>query len=511
MKYFLLFCLAGIVACGRVAPSSAPTVPEGYTEVGNGGDLPDVVFAEGRYYAEYLLDRVSDETLHQVAPVEAEFIAREREHLTDFVAHSKHEWHAAQNPVGCPADKCGCTFGGKTVHFARPFCRSTNTKPEAARVLLHEAVHQVLGEKPQTGLDEDRANRVAGALLIAADKIGFIEAPHWSQPLTRSPLRGDLAGAHWMQTGLQTWSTALDQFTYFNPKKGSWIAARAENAPQAESWTMHTASSDQGLVAWADCQAVSAFSLKFEQKRWQPVRSEGGPGQRRSPFLALQGKQIFVFGGLPCPDTHTVVPPLNDGAVYDLETGQWRAIPPRPVALPTKAAFALVAGKLITWGGYNGHYKYTNRGFIFDSASGQWSEMAIAGAPEGRSHALAVSNGRDLLIYGGIQLSHDAFANGALYSLSENRWTEIPSGGPAGVLWDPQDMQPAGTLTATWAGETILFLNAQGVSTYAPARRQWETAPSIVMPSLGDGFQSYWTGQQLLVTQGREVFFFHVR
>lgn len=81
-----------------------------------------------------------------------------------------------------------------------------------------------------------------------------------------------------------------------------------------------------------------------------------GPLSPREQAVALGiGERVLVVGGSdarPCPPAADCAlpeePPLNDGAVFDVRTGQWQRISPAPVPM-TWADIAVVGSTVYLW------------------------------------------------------------------------------------------------------------------------------------------------------------------
>lgn len=90
-----------------------------------------------------------------------------------------------------------------------------------------------------------------------------------------------------------------------------------------------------------------------------------------------------------------------DGAAYSPQTNSWRLFT-QALLSPRNSALADWAGReMLIWGGIN-LQGTQNDGALYDPANDSWQPMSNAAAPTGRTNAVHVWNGSHWLVWGGI-------------------------------------------------------------------------------------------------------------
>lgn len=154
------------------------------------------------------------------------------------------------------------------------------------------------------------------------------------------------------------------------------------------------------------------------------------------PFKDVEGvfvaapdfNQLYLFGGLVSGTKSNAV------AVYDVGSNTWKklaptgAIPP-PLDAPT-GVYHPLAKKLVFWGGQYGpniNKTYTNQIFVFDPATGAFSQPTMTNpAPGDKFGALDYDSRRNLLVLYD-KVDFEVYT----YSLELNLWTDTGiAGGP---------------------------------------------------------------------------------
>jgi N-acetylneuraminic acid mutarotase len=142
--------------------------------------------------------------------------------------------------------------------------------------------------------------------------------------------------------------------------------------------------------------------------RWTPQPSSGdAPGGRvLQSAVTMPDGSICIFGG--DDNSHSLVPP--DVWKYSTSTGVWEKIgytyPNAPAPRRGHVA-AVIAGKMIVWGGFggwggSGALTYLNDMWAFDPQTKQWTSVPIHGiTPPPLFMAGAASYGNTLWTFGG--------------------------------------------------------------------------------------------------------------
>lgn len=138
------------------------------------------------------------------------------------------------------------------------------------------------------------------------------------------------------------------------------------------------------------------------------------PTARTAVGAVALGDTVYVVGGLD-----GLGRTLATVELYRPETDHWESAPSLPKAVHGASVVAL-DGYVYVLGGFDGLSLHpTNDGFVFDTVTGTWQN--IAPMPEARGAMAAAVLGDTLVVVGG--LSADGVSRALfVYLLAENRW-----------------------------------------------------------------------------------------
>ncbi|MEM9658551.1 MAG: hypothetical protein AAF961_09350, partial [Planctomycetota bacterium] len=126
--------------------------------------------------------------------------------------------------------------------------------------------------------------------------------------------------------------------------------------------------------------------------------------------------QVVVFGGAGYPVQRNQTE-FQDGAIYNLATNEWRALPPAPAAFASGAVSAVWKNKFLVLGGRD-----QSSGAIYDADRGRWE--TIPAAPDYVSQSAVAVADDQLFVWSGD--SGRKSATGAVYSFVEEEWKVVP-------------------------------------------------------------------------------------
>lgn len=339
----------------------------------------------------------------------------------------------------------------------------------------------------------------------------------------------------------------------YDPSTDTWSPLPTERAPTARSeasviWT------GRELLIWGGIHPTQinvsrGDGAKYDPQtnRWTPISPAGAPSGRRFHLAVWTGREMLVWGG------HSGQRELGDGARYDPETNTWRPISADGAPSPRNSASAVWTGtELIVWGG-NENNRFFGDGARYNPASDTWTPLPATGAPDSRcgnarwtgsemivwseSHECARYNpgtntwtrvstsglrvrtdeaivwtGRALIFWGGshwpnVQTRPFSVADGATYSVAENRWSIMPSTGAPSARFSP---------AAVWTGQEMIVWGGQRETQrlfaytyfgdggrFNPASNRWSPLPSEGAPTARAGHAAVWTGREMIVWGGR--------
>ena len=276
--------------------------------------------------------------------------------------------------------------------------------------------------------------------------------------------------------------------------------------------------------AWSDAAPLPSPRQEiYATTHNRMIYTAGGLGEGasavRSEFNAFdpQENRWIELAKLPAPRHHVTLSAL-DGAIYavggfsgafpnwksessayayDLETGQWSALPALPVARGEHVS-AAVDGKIYVIGGRVGgtpnaaHYKDyrdTSRVDVFDTANRTWSRGVDA--PTARNSAAGVVIGDRIYVVGGRQYL-ESNGNAVNVNVAALEVFNTKTG-----LWSlkaPMPRAAGGIAATTLDGRLYVFGGEQWTPTkevlangwvYDPSADAWEALPDMKVPRHG--------------------------
>ena len=195
---------------------------------------------------------------------------------------------------------------------------------------------------------------------------------------------------------------------------------------------------------------VWAFHL--DCNNWEPIAAAGGPGVRARHAMTLDTmrERAIVFGGRNRLGFGSYEY-FNDVWAFDFATDTWSEIAttgtaPSPRA-ETVIAYDEAKDRLLVFGGdidTMGLLQGIGDMFALDLATGTWSEITAAGAPEPRLYHGGTVVGNELVTFGGTAgFSPPYFNDVYAFDLTSDTWRTVSSGGGprprfgADVIGDP--------------------------------------------------------------------------
>ncbi len=154
--------------------------------------------------------------------------------------------------------------------------------------------------------------------------------------------------------------------------------------------------------------------------------------------------------------------------------------------------------EVFVWGGadWGTTDAFRGDGGLFNPVTNQWRPVSDVGAPEPRTNAIVLGNGREIFVWGGIREGY--LRDGGLYDPMTSTWSRIPES-PMGPFY-VSSATPA--TRAAWTGaEFSIVTSAHEIAFFDPSRLRWRRArPFSGDPSVFDIFPTLltpptWTGR----------------
>jgi hypothetical protein len=190
---------------------------------------------------------------------------------------------------------------------------------------------------------------------------------------------------------------------------------------------------------------------------WSQLPTTGTPPvERYGTSAVISGDTLLISHGFARGR-------FDDTFALDLLTNTWRDVSPAPEARPLKRCLheaALIEGAdgtplMALYGGCSSGVGPCPQGdtWLFDSASGTWTEVQAASAPAGRSNpSLVAAPGGVLWLYGGRGEGGVFYSDLWSFDAASGAWTQIGAGGSVPSARSSHD--------AAWqpgAGEFVMF------------------------------------------------------
>ncbi len=290
----------------------------------------------------------------------------------------------------------------------------------------------------------------------------------------------------------------------FDPSNNTWQPMSPTNAPSPRT---------QFSVVWSGDQAIywGGYTNNYigDGKRyfpanntWSNITATGAPSARSRHAAVWTGTEMLVWGGAIATGMTTT----NNGARYNPTTDTWTAMAAAPAGFTNRADHVAVwtGTEMLVWGGC------TNANIVlgiprsdgarYNPTSNTWTPMSSVNAPVGRTLALAVWTGTEMIVWGGY-LSHTNLSSdlntGGRYNPATDTWTPFNTGP---YTWSQE-------ATAVWTGSKVIWAggsdrvglvnrSGKGGITYDPTTGTVGALP--VAPIQHRNMIYTWTGTQLL-------------
>ncbi|MCX6116786.1 MAG: hypothetical protein NT027_04540 [Proteobacteria bacterium] len=135
---------------------------------------------------------------------------------------------------------------------------------------------------------------------------------------------------------------------------------------------------------------------------------------RSGHAAAAVGGKLMIWGGFDGNNYK------SDGAIFDVESGQWSKVPKAPISARSWHSAAVAGSKIVFWGGKD--LGLHADGAVFDISTGLWTLMPKSPIEGRADHSASYIGDSKILIFGGIGEDND-FSDGAIFDVSKNSWT----------------------------------------------------------------------------------------
>lgn len=288
--------------------------------------------------------------------------------------------------------------------------------------------------------------------------------------------------------------------------KGAWSSATSLTNAPAPRYDHSAVWTGEEMIVWGGIQGggVGPISTGYlynpKTDIWIKISDPPvGFAPRYYHAAVWTGTEMLIFGGLnDSPSTS-----FNSGALYDPKTDSWKLMSMTNAPQSRYAmSYVWTGTKLIAWGGTNvdpisGEYIKLNDGAVYDSITDEWKKISDNNFLEARQGATAVWTGTEMIVWGG---SGNGFKNdGARYNESTDTWTQIT------LQQAPQERV---SHAAVWTGQEMIIWGGLGGdylndgAKYDPSSDTWEPTAMRCVPIARYGHTTIWTGNEMIIWGG---------
>lgn len=190
--------------------------------------------------------------------------------------------------------------------------------------------------------------------------------------------------------------------------------------------TSHAARQGSASIVYPTAGPGSATALEHDHWSRLPAAPISG---RTDQATVWTGHQMLIWGG----GSGTQGTQLHaDGAGYDPVSKRWSLLPPGPLSARRDAAAVWTGNAMFVWGGYDdarrGSFHAVNEGALYNPTTRQW-RMLPPSPLSARVDATALWTGRDVVVIGGqpaVTTPGGAYSDAAAYDLATNTWRRLP-------------------------------------------------------------------------------------
>jgi hypothetical protein len=312
----------------------------------------------------------------------------------------------------------------------------------------------------------------------------------------------------------------------FNPTTNSWRTLPSGTAGDYRSYASLDYLSNTGLVygaygVWWEANWVgSGINLLVSLDpiagvSWTHIHTSpaavppNAPSKRfgHTSAVTQNGRYLVIFGGWVWSGAWTY--PWN-GSCYDSNSGNWSAMnmagPNAPTFLggATEAMPAVYTGlgignKFVLWGGYTGGTAF-NAGYTYDCATDTWTTFTGTNVPAARyAHGSVKIDDDSFAVFGGKDASGTLLNSGGIYHISTNTWDPFPSTNAPSARSFPVSMSYYNGNIIVWGGVDSGNAAITNGARYHIASGKWIPLSTTNAPTAGAADVSLSTSQGSII------------
>ena len=474
--------------------------------VGNGGDPLRLLWLSARDHAAFVVQKMHADAFSATTPdgVRA-WILEHKDQLAADILASPHVW------IDSEEAHCAMTrpIPAAPIELSWSTCRkATQSRSDAAKVLIHESVHHLGIE------DESFADDVALAVWRAWST-GVLDWQPISSPFgarsgqsavwdgSRMILFGGLDAETRIASDVLAFTPALNQWTKLSSPKLEPRFGHQAFLTADDQLVVYGGQTDVGSGEWQP----SGFVLDLRHGVTHVIPSQRPPSAaravRQSQTVIWTGETLVAWGGAWTTNGTTWHP---EGGIWDPRSQRWSKIAIEGAPLRWSGHSAVWTGaEMIVWGGRllpgasSAIGGDTNGGAIWNAVTNSWRPMNTTGAPSSRVGHIAVWTGTRMIVFGGTDRSGGIRGTGGIYDPKTDSWETFSS---------ELITQRTGMLAA-WTGDELLIHGGRtreavfgAVTAFDPTTKAWRGLAVESSPEAREQHAGVWTGLGLIVVGG---------
>jgi hypothetical protein len=207
------------------------------------------------------------------------------------------------------------------------------------------------------------------------------------------------------------------------------------------------------------------------------------------------GAELLIWGGL---DSSVFDEDQPSGAAYQPDTDDWRVLPEAPMPRRSQHVATFTGREMLIWGGLNVRGEPVGDGAAYDPASDSWRTIPTAPLAGGASYVAAWSGDEWFIVDAGDESDpDDPTGEAAAYDPQTDSWRKLAAA-PVEGGW---------AAMAVWTGDALVIIRLKnhgrpsGGVQYDPVADAWTAIP----PNHDLGIWTFpfatWTGEEILVTR----------
>jgi len=221
----------------------------------------------------------------------------------------------------------------------------------------------------------------------------------------------------------------------YNPATDTWQAVSQVLGGPPTARESHCAFwTGTEMVVWGGYfqMMIDTFYLNSGSKynpetdSWVDTSVVDAPAPRVGFSAVWTGTNMIVWGGFQVDNfiSPSVREYLNTGGVYDPAADTWTGISTTDAPAPRDSASAVWTGaEMIVWGGFSEDHTvnpakvyFYNNGARYKPATDTWKAISNTNAPLSSLDRSAVWNGKEMVVWGGLNVVQDPVTKGVTYT-----------------------------------------------------------------------------------------------